>query len=402
MSTARGGRDDTDSVLVRSRWTLPVTFGEGTSRAAWVEDHPVLQVLRERRDSGSQPGARTDEYRVGLALEGGGMRGVVSAAMITALEDLGLTDAFDAVFGASSGSVNAAYFLAGDSWYPLSIYYDDLTTTLFLDFRRALRGKPMLNLDYAFDIIVERLKPLDFGTLLSSPIEFHIAVTSVDDKATLTACRFAGKEDMKAALRASGWLPVATRGTAMFRDKRVIDGGVLVSHPFRFALDDGCTHVLSLSTRPIQPPRQRPSLLQRFTAMRLNRMRAGLGDGFLRSIHLYAKERAVLARARTEPPAASELLALDQEANGRSQLARINLDRSVRGPVPDPFVLDLAPLAGTPQVKRHEMDRGLLIQGARSAYEVIVLAIERKSVRVIPRLTIPEFEHGRFLEPEHG
>jgi hypothetical protein len=37
------------------------------------------------------------------------MRGVVSAAMITALEDLGLTDAFDAVLGASSGSVNGIH-----------------------------------------------------------------------------------------------------------------------------------------------------------------------------------------------------------------------------------------------------------------------------------------------------
>jgi predicted patatin/cPLA2 family phospholipase len=329
------------------------------------------------------------------------MRGVVSAAMITALEDLGLTDAFDAVYGASSGSVNAAYFLAGDSWYPLSIYYDDLTTTLFLDFRRALRGKPMLNLDYAFDVIVERLKPLDFTVLLSSPIEFHIAVTSVDDNATFTACRFAGKEDMKAALRASGWLPVATRGTAMFRGRRVIDGGVLVAHPFRLALDDGCTHVLSLSTRPIQPPRRRPSLLQRYTAVRLNRMRPGLGDGFIRGVQLYARERAVLARARTEPAAALELLTIDRNASNAEQSARRNLDRPVAGPAPNPVVLDLAPLAGTPQVKRHEMDRGLLIEGARSAYEVIVLAIEGKTVRVVPRLTIPEFEHGRFLEPEH-
>jgi predicted acylesterase/phospholipase RssA len=291
------------------------------------------------------------------------MRGIVSAAMLTALEDLGLARAFDVLYAASSGAINAAYLLVGESWYPLSIYYDDLTTTRFLDFRRPLRRRAMLDMDYAYDVVVDRLKPLDYDAVLASPIPLHIAVSFVDTLEAEIVCDFLSKDDLKAALRASGWLPIATSGTATFRGRPAIDGGALVPHPFRFAVDGGCTHVLSISTRPMAPPRRRLTLLQRYAARRMDGLRRGLGDAYLEGIRGYADERARLAHARMAP-------------------------------TPGPYILDLAPLPGTPEVKRHEMDRGRLIEGARGAYEVVVLAIENKHVRVIPRLTIPEHEHG--------
>ncbi|HYT24934.1 MAG TPA: patatin-like phospholipase family protein, partial [Actinomycetota bacterium] len=103
-----------------------------------------MELLRRRRADATRPGARTDPFKVGLAVEGGGMRGVVSGGMLNAVEDLGLAGAVDAVYGCSSGAVNAAYFLMGNSWYWLSIYYDDLPGRSFLDFRRAARGRPVL------------------------------------------------------------------------------------------------------------------------------------------------------------------------------------------------------------------------------------------------------------------
>src|SRR5690242_15780491 len=123
----------------------------GGAREYWDPAHPVLEVLRARRDEGSLPGRRSDGAKVALAIEGGGMRGVISAAMLTELEDYGFKNAFDVVYGCSSGGINGAYFLAGETWYPLSIYYDDLTTKKFVDFGRALRRLPILDLDYAFE-----------------------------------------------------------------------------------------------------------------------------------------------------------------------------------------------------------------------------------------------------------
>jgi predicted acylesterase/phospholipase RssA len=76
--------------------------------------HPVLEVLRRR--SGGE--------RIALAIEGVGMRGAVSAGMAIAIHDLGLTDAFDFVFGASAGALNAVWLLSGNPSEGLEPYSD--------------------------------------------------------------------------------------------------------------------------------------------------------------------------------------------------------------------------------------------------------------------------------------
>jgi hypothetical protein len=75
--------------------------------------HEVLRVLGERARAGSLPGERRDGFRVALAIEGGGMRGTISAGMALALDELGLVSAFDAVYGASAGTIPAPGCSAG-------------------------------------------------------------------------------------------------------------------------------------------------------------------------------------------------------------------------------------------------------------------------------------------------
>jgi predicted patatin/cPLA2 family phospholipase len=296
--------------------------------------------------------------KVGVAIEGGGLRGVVSGAMLTALEDLGYADAFDDVYACSSGAVNGAYFINRQTWFPLSIYFDDLTTGEFLDFRRLLRWQGPMNLDYVFEEVLVRRKPLDYAAIIAGRQRLHIAITDVDALKPLDVSDFESPDDLRAALRASAWLPLAIRGTATFRGSRAIDGGVLRFHPFRAAVADGCTHVLSLSTRPIGPPPRKVPVMNRLVARHLEKLRPGLGVGFLGSVRQYLLEdRPYLQRSRTDPGA-------------------------------DPAVLDLAPVPGTPEVKRHEVDRGKLLDGARSAYRTTHFALEGTDAQIVPRLVV--------------
>lgn len=76
-------------------------------------DHPALQLLRQRALAGSQPGQRRDPFKLGLVVEGGGMRGCVSGGALQALTDLGMRECFDAVYGSSAGAINSTYFLSG-------------------------------------------------------------------------------------------------------------------------------------------------------------------------------------------------------------------------------------------------------------------------------------------------
>ena len=55
------------------------------------------------------------------------MRGAVNGGALQVLHQLGLRDAFDAVYGASAGALNAAFFLSGQL-DGVSIYHDYLCT----------------------------------------------------------------------------------------------------------------------------------------------------------------------------------------------------------------------------------------------------------------------------------
>lgn len=337
----------------------------------WHPDHPVLQALRARRENPGSPGARPDGLRIGLAVEGGGMRGVVSAAMLTALEDMGIPfHHFDGIYGTSSGAVNVAYYAGGETWYPLTIYFDDLRTREFVDFRRVFGGD-ILNLDYALGHVASRIKPLNPAALVDSPVPVHISMTNVDANRTETVSDYASPDEVMSALRASAWLPIAIRGTTRFRDFRAVDGGVLTAHPFQLALDDGCTHVLSLSTRPIQPPRQRFGLMHWITYRHLEKLHKGLGAGYLDAVRRY-------------------------------RVDRVRLQQRMREPGEAPYVLDLAPLPHMEEVKRHEIRLGHLIAGARQGYELMCCAIEgldpsdvrSGGVQALPRFTFVRREHG--------
>ena len=79
-----------------------------------VLDHEVLKLIIDRFESGSKPSARAanDTARLALAIEGGGMRGAVSAGMAAAIACLGLCDTFDTIYGSSAGSVVGAYMVS--------------------------------------------------------------------------------------------------------------------------------------------------------------------------------------------------------------------------------------------------------------------------------------------------
>lgn len=56
------------------------TTSDFTSTSRFL--HPVLEVLERRRTAQCTPCSRTDGYKLGLVVEGGGMRGAISGSML--------------------------------------------------------------------------------------------------------------------------------------------------------------------------------------------------------------------------------------------------------------------------------------------------------------------------------
>jgi predicted patatin/cPLA2 family phospholipase len=212
-------------------------------------DHPVVQLIRRRRRDGSRPGERDDGRRLALAIEGGGMRGVVSAAMTAAIEQLGMTEAFDEVHGASAGAFNAAFMVAGQAGYLTSLYLYGFGDPRFVSFGRALRGGPFLELDYVIEDVWTRQRPLRFDRVLASDISLHCTATDADraEIVDLTDLRDAG--EIRLALRASSRLPWLAGPPIRFRGHTFLDATLAEAIPVTTPLATA-TDVLVLQTRP--------------------------------------------------------------------------------------------------------------------------------------------------------
>jgi predicted patatin/cPLA2 family phospholipase len=211
--------------------------------------HPVVQTLRRRREEGSRPGARTDGRRVALVIEGGGMRGVVSAGMTAAIEQLGLTDAFDEVHGASAGAFNAAFLLAGQAAYLATLYQYGFGDPRFVSIVRALRGGPAFDMDHVINHVWTRQRPLRFDTILERGIELHCTATDADRATIVDLAELTNEEEIRCALRSSGRLPWLAGGPVSFRGMRLLDATLAEAIPVEVPRLSA-TDMLVLQTRP--------------------------------------------------------------------------------------------------------------------------------------------------------
>jgi predicted patatin/cPLA2 family phospholipase len=209
--------------------------------------HPVAEVMLHRLASGSQRGERDDEFRVALAIEGGGYAGVVSAGKLVALEQAGFIETVDDVVGTSSGALNGVSTAAGQAALG-STNYIDLLHTRFVNRWRVLGGRPAINFDYLMCDIIRDRKPYDPKKLLDGPSFGAVSVNLTTLEAELLK-DFDSVEDTMHAIRASCALPVLTGPPVMYRGNYMTDGALLASVPFRAAQDDGATHVLALRSR---------------------------------------------------------------------------------------------------------------------------------------------------------
>src|ERR1700742_2283550 len=262
---------------------------------------PVLDLIAKRVAERSAPGSRSDEARLALVIEGGGMRGVVAGGMVTALDELGLQGAFDLVVGTSAGALAGAFFLASQTHMGTSIYYEDLTGREWLDYRRALHRDAGIALDYLIDELMVDHKALDRGRIISSDVPFYAVATRIPEYEPEVLGDFQDEEELMTALRASARIPLLAGKPVSLRGQRLIDGSLTEAIPLQAALDLGATHFLVLLTRPEGKVRRYPGRLQRRLAFPLmNQMQSGLGDAYAMRASRYAENLAQLEQLQAK------------------------------------------------------------------------------------------------------
>jgi predicted patatin/cPLA2 family phospholipase len=254
------------------------------------QSHPVLEVLRTRALSGSAPGARQDDHRVALVIEGGGMRGVVSAGMTAALERLGLTPCFDLVVGASAGAINGAALLAGVAREGAAMYHGPLASRSFVNPARVLRGRPVIDVGYILRYTSSTLDAGRHERVLANAAALHCVAVSVERAQPAVFSAMRTKDELWNALLASSRMPWAGGAPVEIDGQRYLDGGLASPIPVTEAVAAGATHVLALQTRPYGVPRKSAS---RVGDRLIERHLRGLNPAL---VHLYRERIACYER----------------------------------------------------------------------------------------------------------
>jgi predicted patatin/cPLA2 family phospholipase len=299
--------------------------------------HPVAEVLRERAAAGS----RADGHRVALVLEGGGMRGVVSAGMTAGIERLGLSECFDLVVGSSAGALNAAALLAGVAGPAAAAYHGPLASRDFINPARLLVGRPALDVRFVLDMASTDLDRGRHERTLKSESPLHTVALDVDTAETVEFTGMRTKEELWDVLLATTRMPWVGGDPVVIDGRRFIDGALVCPIPIETAFANGATHVLALQTRPYGVPRSTGSrVAERVIARRLARMNRDL-------VPLWH------GRAAAYEDLVADIALRSERASG------------------PPYVLGLRPPAGTPVVAQLERRSEVLLRAATDAQQLV-------------------------------
>ncbi|MCE7083028.1 patatin family protein [Streptomyces sp. ST2-7A] len=306
------------------------------------ERHEVLRVIADRSRDDGGPGSRRDGLRLALVIEGGGMRGTISAGMALALHEAGVARVFDAVYGASAGAITGAWLLSNTP-ENLAGWADPLYARAMIRPSNLWRRRPMVDVHHLIEHLYPEVARMDFDSVLANPVELHPLATDAHSGLSTDLRPFlTGPAELRLALRASAALPFLAGPPVRLGGQVFYDAGLAESIPYRTALAQGATHVLVLRSRSAPMPSPvagdrgsvRPSFGARLiTSTALRSYPKALHDAFHARGSRLSEDDALLAAydrsglptgappvetaTRTEPAVLSIRPALDSPRVGR-------------------------------------------------------------------------------------
>jgi predicted patatin/cPLA2 family phospholipase len=245
----------------------------------------TLDLLKERARCLKQGHLPLDGRKVGLIVEGGAMRGVISCAALMGLEELGMTHVFDEVYGASAGAVNAAYFLSGQAALATTIYYQKVNSTRFI---RRLWHRTIVDLDGLFDSIIAGECPLRIEKVLESRSRFFVTITDASTGEAFLGLAQSSETPLLTLLKASSAIPLLYNRLVTVDGRACFDGALINPLPILEAIGSGCTDLLVLLTRHASFKDFGPSRLEQ----QLFDMMCARGNVQLMNAYLRTHERA--------------------------------------------------------------------------------------------------------------
>ncbi|MBQ8998996.1 MAG: patatin family protein [Clostridium sp.] len=183
--------------------------------------------------------------KVGLILEGGGMRGIYTAGVLDFFIEKNIE--VDLVVGVSAGGCHGASYLSKQHKRAFHTNVDYLHDKNYLSFSNLIKTGSMFGMDMMFNKIPNDLYPYDHEAFKNSKSEFVVVATNcITGRAEYFTLTDMQKEILY--LQASCSIPMFAN-TVEIDGYKLVDGGVSDSIPIEYAIKRGCKKNIVVLTR---------------------------------------------------------------------------------------------------------------------------------------------------------
>ena len=185
-------------------------------------------------------------YKTGLVLEGGAMRGMFTCGVIDVLMENNIR--FDGAAGISAGAVFGCNYKSRQIGRAIRYNKNYCKDPRYCSYRSLIKTGDLYGADFCYRELPDVLDPFDKETFKNDPMEFYIGATDVKTgKCVYHKCTDGGPEDIE-WMRASASMPVVSNIVSVDGYK-MLDGGIVCSVPYEYMEEQGYNRNVIVLTR---------------------------------------------------------------------------------------------------------------------------------------------------------
>ena len=185
--------------------------------------------------------------KIGLVLEGGGMRGLYTAGVLDVMMEHQFMP--DVVCGTSAGVTFGVNLLSGQRGRVLRYNCRYVGERRYISMHSWLTTGNMINRDFAYGLLPRELDPFDEETFERAPAEFYATITNMRT-GQAEYVRITDTWKQMDVIRASASLPIICQPVE-WKGEKYLDGGIADNIPLDKCLELGCDKVIIVLTRPM-------------------------------------------------------------------------------------------------------------------------------------------------------
>ena len=186
-------------------------------------------------------------HRIGLVLEGGGMRGLFSAGVLDALYGMGIR--FDGIIGVSAGAAFGCNYKSHQPGRVLRYNLRFCRDPRYWGFGSLLLTGDLFNATFCYRTLPRVLDPWDGTTFLADPTAFWVVATDADTGEAVYRKIESADDEAFDWIQASSSMPLVSRPVPI-GGRRYLDGGLSDSIPLAKFQSLGFDRCVVILTRP--------------------------------------------------------------------------------------------------------------------------------------------------------